>query len=259
MRQKSPGRNAGLQPAGFGTDPMPLYYKLESVLRTAIEAGQYSLGSALPSERQLGELYGVSRITVRRALETLQRDGLIWRGRGRRGGSFVKEPPRGKEMRLFGSFDALFSTRQITRIDVLAFDVRSCPADVAAKLGVSASAEVRYIERVLSTKTGPIAHVRNFLPFEYGGKLRESEIKTRMLHQVLRRRGVAIAEIQDEVGALVADSQTALMLSIRAGAAVLSVRRTFSGPSGRAVNLTAMLLRTDTYRLSIRIRSEGLD
>ena len=258
----SPGgktRIAGGRPSALRTDPTPLYYKLEGILRAGIESRQYAPGSGLPTERELEELYGVSRITVRRALEALQRDGLVWRGRGRRGGTFVNDAPREKETTLFGSLDALFSVRQISRVDLLAFEVRPCPPDIAAGLRLPAGTEVRYIERALSTRAGPLAQVRNFLPLAYGAKLREADLKTRMLHQVLRRRGVRIKEVQDEVSALVADSQTATTLGIRSGSAVLFLRRIFLDATGRRVNLTAMLLRTDRYRMSVRLRDERLE
>jgi len=70
-------------------DVIPLYYQLEVNLRNRLASGEFAPGDSLPSEGELGRQYAVSRITVRQALETLKRDGLISRQRGR--GTFVTE------------------------------------------------------------------------------------------------------------------------------------------------------------------------
>src|SRR5690349_17846457 len=61
----------------------PLYARVQSALRAAIRSGELRAGAVLPSEKELETVHGVSRITVRRALEELEREGLVVRGRGR--------------------------------------------------------------------------------------------------------------------------------------------------------------------------------
>lgn len=241
-------------------DPTPLYFKLEGILRAAIESREYPDGSALPTERALGDLYGVSRVTVRRALEALQRDGLVRRDRGRKGGTFVAtraEPA--EESRLVGSFDVLFSTRRIRHIDILRFDLRPCPAGAARMLRMAADTEVRYVERVLSAPAGPVAHVRNYVPVAYGAELRRRDLRQTMLHQVLAERGVKVVEIDDEIGTHVADSRIAALLGMRPGGPLLSVERLFLGRGGQPVNLTLLLIRTDRYRMTVRLHDQVLE
>ncbi len=236
-------------------DPTPLYFRLEGILRAAIESRQYPPGSALASERELGEFYGVSRITVRRALGALQRDGLIRRGRGRGGGTFVRRVSRKPQaVKLFGSFDTLLSTRQISRIEVLAFEVRPAPSEIERVLQLSADERARFVERILFSPQGPVAHVRNFLPLACGADLSRSELRRMMLNDALRRHGVKFAEIQDEVEACVADSRIAAMLDVRPGTPLLSIQRLFLAPGGEPVNLTALLIRSDRYKVTVRLR-----
>src|SRR5882724_5495178 len=106
-------------------DPTPLYYKLESILRGAIESREYKVGESLPSEREMGEEYGVSRITVRRALETLERERLVRRGRGRHGGTFVLDIPARRNRVPIGSLDRV-AEKQVSSIKTFTFDVRPC-------------------------------------------------------------------------------------------------------------------------------------
>ena len=72
-----------LSPALSTGDPVPLYYQLELQLRRAVTSGAFGEAGRLPTELELSRTYGVSRITVRGALERLEEDGLIVRQRGR--------------------------------------------------------------------------------------------------------------------------------------------------------------------------------
>ena len=71
-------------------DPMPRYYQIYTFLLDRIQSGEFAPASAIPTERELGEDYGVSRITVIKALDMLERDGCIVRQQGR--GTFVADP-----------------------------------------------------------------------------------------------------------------------------------------------------------------------
>ncbi len=249
-----------LRPPSTADDPTPLYFKLEGILRAAIESREYPPGSSLPTERELGELYGISRITVRRALEALQRDGLVRRGRGRNGGTFVAErPAQADEMKLIGSFDALFSTRQISHVDILAFDIRRCPPGAARALRTAVDTDVRYVERVLSAPAGPVAHVRNYLPLPYGATLRRNGLRRAMLHQILGEHGIKVAQIHDEVGTYVADSRIASLLGVRPGGPLLAVERLFLARGEEPVNFTVLLIRSDRYRMSVRLHDQVLE
>ena len=71
------------------TDPMPRYYQIYTILQYRIQSGEFEPGSAIPTERELGEEYGVSRITVIKALDMLEHDGHIVRQQGR--GTFIAD------------------------------------------------------------------------------------------------------------------------------------------------------------------------
>jgi GntR family transcriptional regulator len=232
-------------------DPTPLYFKLERILRAAIESQEYRPGESLPPERDLGEIYGVSRITVRRALDSLRREGLVRRGRGRHGGTFVLERPNDRGRPSLGVLDRVGSRRQITRADVLTFDIRACHPEIAAALSLAPDQKVRYLERLLFTADGaPAAYVRNFLPLSVGAKLKRSHLKTAFVRRTLTDRlGVKLADVRDEVEACLAESRIATMLSVRVGSPLLRITRLFVSATGEHVDLTLLIIR-DKYRMS---------
>jgi GntR family transcriptional regulator len=245
---------------GDPADPTPLHFKLRTVLREAIDSLAYAPGSRLPPEREMATLYHVSRITVRQALDALAQDGLIVRSRGRSGGTFVRpvarsEPPP----RVVGGFNVVVSPREFRRIAVDAFDVRACNANIGAALRLPADTPVRYVERRIFGAAGPVAFVRNFLPLPIGERLSRRDLRTTTLYELLTRRlGIKIAEVDDEVQAVLADTRVAPRLEVRIGVALLSIRRTYLTARSKPVNLT-ILMTPDRYRTSVRLRGQRFD
>jgi GntR family transcriptional regulator len=245
-----------LKAPDLAVDPTPLYYRLESILRGAIESREYRVGQNLPSERELGEQYGVSRITVRRALETLEREGLVRRGRGRSGGTFVLDRPALLRKRVrIGSLDRV-AGRQVSNIKIFTFDVRPCDHETGSLLGLAPDEDVRYVERLISTADGPVAYVRNFVPLHIGAKIKRKELSATFLRDVLtKHHGVAFAEVQDDVEAYLAESRVATLLKIRSGSPLLRITRLFIGPDGRPVALTILLI-SSKYRMAVTFPGE---
>ncbi|MBI5628045.1 MAG: GntR family transcriptional regulator, partial [Candidatus Rokubacteria bacterium] len=110
---------------------LPLWYQLAQVLRTEILGGQLPAGARVPPEVRLATRYGVSVVTVRQALKSLEDEGLIFRQRGR--GTFVTSDPRPhKELKLMGSVEALIAQQISEETVVLEHSVVPVPASLAA-------------------------------------------------------------------------------------------------------------------------------
>jgi len=235
-------------------DATPLHVQIRSLVRSSIESMEHPPGTRLPPERTLAEMYGVSRITVRQALDALAREGLVRRGRGRAGGTFVQEQHGTADRpKVVGSFGALYSSREIERVDVLAFARRAASGDVSAALAIAPGTEVRYVERVFVAPRGPLAHVRSFVLLPAGDRLQRAELRSMMLHEtLLRRHRLKILEARDEIEAALADSVAARLLDVELGRALVRVRRTLVGPRDRPLALSLMLIATHRYQLVIR-------
>jgi GntR family transcriptional regulator len=140
----------------------PLYRTVYDSLRERILAGAYPPGEALPSEPRLVNEYGVSLITVRRALQELVLDGLIERRQGI--GSFVREASRGVIVGL-SSFDADVAEGRLRLArDLLVDRVIPAPPDVAARLRLPAGVSVRYLSRVDRQGPAPFSVDEVYVP-----------------------------------------------------------------------------------------------
>lgn len=240
--------------ASAAADPTPLYFTLKNVLVSRIRSLEFPPGSRLPAERQLAQGYGVSRITVRQALQGLTRDGLVRRERGRQGGTFVCET-REHDARPSGSFESLFSSRHLRRIDLRAFGRRRGSAEVCEALHLPAESIVYYLETRLVGAAGPIAHVRAFLPVSVGARLRRRALRSRLLQEILLRTpGIKIAEMRDEVEACLADSASAQLLELGVGRPLLKVRRTLLAPGDEPIHASVMVIASERYTVTLRER-----
>ena len=151
----------------FASDEVPLYYQLGSILREKILSGSYAAGDRLPTEAELGDDFGISRITVRQALEALETEGLIRREKGR--GTFVtgKRPFDGT-LKMEGSLDDLIAMGLVTKVEVL--DLQTVPAspEEAIALAVEPGALLTRCTRLRYNKSEPYSYIVNFLPHEIG-------------------------------------------------------------------------------------------
>ena len=116
--------------------PVPLYHQVYSALRREMDAGRWKSGDRLPTERELGEFYGCSLVTVRRALDELVREGQIYRVRGR--GTFVSESPVERQLAELTSFTAEMAVRGLKpRTVVLTQEVTESTPSTADRLGLA--------------------------------------------------------------------------------------------------------------------------
>lgn len=240
-------------------DPTPLYYRLATILRAGIDSGEYPAGSSLPSELELETLYSVSRMTVRKAVGSLVEDGLLYRKRGRGGGTFITDRPKTalRDGNSIGPLDRISGPGQVKTIRILSFDFRRSDAEIAQKLGIAVHEDVRFIERIVNTDTGPVGYVRNYLPKAIGRLVQYGDLEARFLKHVLQDTyGVRIAAVRDEIEAYLADSRVASLLRIRPGSAVLRVTRSFLDNRSRCVCLTKLIV-CSKYRMAVTLPEKG--
>ncbi len=228
------------------------------LLRDEIAAGLHPAGSALPGELRLAELHGVSRVTVRRALDALASDGLIERRAG--SGTRVRATSGAP-----AAFTADFATLmpqlvrmgQETTARLLSFSYTAPPPLVAEALGLAPLARVQRAVRVRLAAGAPFSHLTTHVPEGIAQGYSESDLATTPLFRLLERNGVEIDHATQTVSATLATPEVAEALEVAVGAALIALTRVVHDAKGNGLEHLTALYRPDRFRLEMTLNRVG--
>jgi GntR family transcriptional regulator len=232
----------------------PLYHQTAEVLRSRVVQNVWRQGDRLPSESQLCEEFGVSSITMRRAVATLVAEGLLVRLQGR--GTFVSSdhaivqgPPQltsfTEDMRLRG-------WRSSAR--VIGLRTERAPIALATRLGLGAGALVHLIARVRLADGLPVALQRAHVPALLFPGLEDHDFQRESLYDVFERDyGVKPATATEVYRASKVSDEEAALLQAEPGSPAFRVERLTMDSTGRPVELVESVVRGDRYTLVLRL------
>lgn len=228
------------------------------LLRDDIAKGTWGAGATLPGEQRLAEMFDVSRVTVRRALDALAGDGLIDR---RPGSGTTVRPAPGRAATLAGDFTTLMpqlvEMGQRTTARLLSFAYGPVPQAVAQAMGLEVGARVQTAVRVRLVDGQPFSHLTTHVPEKIAANYTEADLATTPLFRLLERSGVTIDGAEQQVGATLAAPDVAEALGVSVGAALLTIRRVVRDTTGRGVEHLAALYRPDLFRLEMSLTRVG--
>ncbi len=241
------------------SDAIPLYHQLYLSLRDEIYSGKRTLGSLLPTEHQLSEMFGVSRITARRALDELASQGLVARRR-RIGTTVVFEAAmKPIEASLEHTVEALLAFGKGTVVEVLELGEVSASVEVAETLMLAPGAPVLRAVRLRKQNNETLGEIISHIPVTVArGKIDREALETRPLLSVVTDLGHKIVGGRQTVSALSADPTLASVLEIEPRAAILRVSRVVTGEGDAPLLHTIASYRADRYRMSMDLRGGAL-
>jgi GntR family transcriptional regulator len=204
------------------------YRTIADELRSRIDSGELAAGALLPSESELSAAYGVSRVTVRKALELLRDDGLIDSRQGF--GWFVATAPVRQSLGRLGTIeDQLGELGVGSERRVVGFRFVTAPPRVRDVLGVDAVLEVRRVNRADGQ---PFARVTVWCPEELGAKLSRADVEASPFYELV---GVPIGGATQTIGAAAAGPEDAELLAVPVGSPVLHCERITRDLDGRPI------------------------
>ncbi|MFK7836312.1 MAG: GntR family transcriptional regulator [Sulfitobacter sp.] len=226
-------------------------------LRDQITGGGLSDGDSLPGEQRLAETFGVSRVTVRRALDALASGGLVERraGSGTRVTRGHAEKP--VEMNFSTLMPQLVEMVQSTTARLLSFSYGPAPDVVAQAMGIGTRTEVQIATRVRSANAVPFSHLTTYVPATIARSYSEDDLAATPLFVLLERSGVEIDEAHQSVSATLAGPEVATALDVAVGSALLSLRRVVRDVEGNGVEYLSALYRPDMFRLEMPLTRVG--
>lgn len=226
------------------SSPIPLYFQVAQQIEQAIEGGDLAPGARLDNEILLADRYGLSRPTMRRAIQELVGKGLLVRKRGV--GTQVVHGQVKRSVELTSLYDDLSRTKQKPATRILVHETTAAPDDIAVRLGLPIGTPVVHLERVRYALDEPLAVLRNWLPVQTARFSRE-DIETGGLYALLRSGGVRICVASQRIGARAASAEEARLLAVKRGAPLLTMERTTFDDTGRAIEFGRHVYRSDTY------------
>ena len=250
-----PSSGATTLPANMFMDmdrsgPMPLYFQVASRIESAIISGEIPAGSRLENEVALGVRLGISRPTIRRAIQDLVDKGLLVRRRGI--GTQVVQGQVTRNVELTSLFEDLARSNKHPTTHLLTHEILEADARVADTLGVDEGSPVLHLRRVRSSDGVPVAVMENYLPEDFTD-ITGDEMNTYGLYQVLRGRGVNIRVARQRIGARLATVEESDRLGIDKHGAVLTMDRTAYNNTGRAVEFGHHCYRPDLYSFEVTL------
>lgn len=235
---------------------VPLYHQIYLILREKIIEGCYD-NIPLPGELVLAEQFKVSRVTMRRALLDLVKEGLVSRGRGK--GTFVN--PRihslgsalGKSQLLSASAMRLQASGDSSDLQLIT-SKRILPAsDIAALLHLPSDAVVEMLVRIRELNGQPVAHLTSYIPQDLSGRICRRRLREFPILVLLEEAGVKVTKARQTISARLADTAVAYALNVPVGAPLLAISRVAYDDTGRPVQVLKGLYRPDKYDYRIEL------
>ncbi|MFE9448146.1 GntR family transcriptional regulator [Streptomyces sp. NPDC006739] len=248
-----PGTASAVDSVDFALDrksPVPLYYQLAQQLEAAVEQGVLAPGNHLGNEIDLSVRLGLSRPTVRQAIQTLVDKGLLVRRRGV--GTQVVHSQVKRPLELSSLYDDLESAGQGPATRVLRNERVPAAPDVAAALGFAQGTEVTLLERLRLTHGQPVAVLCNYLPADLLD-LDNERLESTGLYRMMRSAGLTLHSARQTIGARRADAEEAARLDEAEGAALLTMRRTAYDVTGRPVEYGTHIYRASRYAFDFQL------
>jgi DNA-binding GntR family transcriptional regulator len=232
------------------SSPVPLYFQVAQHLEHMIESGELPMGTRLENEVDLADQLGLSRQTMRRAIEYLVGRGLLLRKRGI--GTQVVQAKVTREVELTSLYDDLAKTGRDPSTTVVSFSTEPAPDALAAELGLAAGTPVYVFERLRFAGAEPLALMRNHVP-EHLMRLSAADLEAQGLYNLFRASGISMRIAKQSIGARAATAAEARALGERKGAPLLTMERSAYDEQGRAVEHGRHVYRASRYRFDLTL------
>jgi DNA-binding GntR family transcriptional regulator len=233
------------------SSPVPLYFQVAQYLERAIESGELPQGTQLENEIQLAEQLGLSRPTMRRAMQYLVDRGLLVRKRGI--GTQVAHAKFKRPVELSSLWDDLVRSGQQPTTKVMSISQERVTGEIALKLGVSDGAEATVLDRLRYAGDEPLARLRNYIPAGLVPGMTAEVLERTGLYQLMRSSGITLHAATQVIGARAASQGEGRLLGEPKGAPLLTMERSAYDDAGRVVEYGTHIYRASRYSFEFNL------
>ena len=230
----------------------PAYAQLVSILRNSMATGVLRPGDQLPSEAQLCDRYGISPMTVRRAINMLVDQGIVIAEQGR--GTFVKPVAMGEASFQLRKLQDLFNDTEHTSVNVLEARIVTADERVARKLGIAMGQRTIYIRRLLRTNGLPTLYHREYLIYDPTRPIVEAELEVTALQRLFSGTGETILKRGEiSMDATLLDEEEARLLQVEQPMAAFCFEHLFYDFDDKPISWGWFIGRADLLRFTTQV------
>jgi GntR family transcriptional regulator len=235
---------------------VPRYHRIAESLRARIRDGALTPGTRLDNQRTLAKSFGVTLMTLRQALEVLERENLIARRHGL--GTFVAAPSIDYDILALRRFAGELSAQgEHVTTRLLGGRVARADRRVADAFGLGTRARVVQLERLRLVDGHPMSLQRSFLPIAVGEEVLKADLGTTPLRQVLEfKLGITIGRARESVSAVRLGRREARELGCRDGMPGFESERVSFDTSGAPVVFDRVFIPGDRFRITRELHYE---
>jgi GntR family transcriptional regulator len=210
----------------YRNSPLPRYYQLKEIIREQVRREEWKPGDLIPSERELSETYGISRMTARQAITDLVNEGIFYREQGK--GTFVSQLKMTQQlMRLTGFTEDIKTRGHRPGTRVLSVKMQPATSELAERLRIAVETPVFCIQRLRLADDAPLAIEHSQICFKGCEQLLEENFEEHSLYALLENKyGQPPVEAEQELEAGLAGKEEAALLQVPLSSSVLFIRRT---------------------------------
>ena len=228
---------------------LPLYINIKNQLKRQILSDDYSIDERIPSENQLMTSFGVSRITVRKALKELHAEGFLWSIQGK--GAFVSKPKVSQEIRSLQSLSEAIDSR-LNRVSTKLLSAKKVTPSQAVQDNLQ-SKKVFEITRMRYLNKKPISLDTSYFPIDIGMKVLDTHETDDIFHTLENNLNVSLGQAHISMEARSAESKLAKILEVHIGKPIFWVTRLIKDMNDETIVCEYLAYRGDAYKYHLEL------
>lgn len=236
---------------------IPLYYKIENDLKNKIFSGKYKEGDLLPSEKELMNMYKVSRLTARAAMNRLATDRLVVKLQGK--GTFVAAPKMNFKLgSLYRADEEILMKYYKIKTEVLVLKKVVPDKPIKLYLDIPEKEKVIFLERIKYANETPFALIKSYIPYHYVPDLESLNLTDKSLYQTIENfYQLQLLETEEIIEAINADNRTSKLLNVKPGTSLLLNNRLTRLIDGSPIEYGIVQYRSDIYKIHNKLVVRG--
>lgn len=235
--------------------PIPLHYQLKEIIQEMIENEELKPGDLLPTERELCEIQGISRMTANKAILSLVNEGLLYREQGR--GTFIAEPKISQQLsELKGFTEEMREKGYNTSSKILSFRIKEVTKNNSVILNLDYGKDLVFeIERLMIIDEEPFVIEKVIIPENLCKNLTIEKLQDNSLYKVLKNDfGYSITKAKQTIEPVMLSEEQCKLLNQKNESLALLFRRTAYIENNIPIEYTKSFYRCDKYKYEVTLK-----